>query len=929
MRIACLILAAAAPALAQDVPDYDRDVAPILTKYCAGCHNADDKEGGLSLASWADLQKGGENGQVVLAGGVESSRLIRVITGEDEPRMPPEDNEAPTAEEIKVLKAWISAGAAGPNGTSAPRKLMTPQIAPAAAVRKAITALDWSPTDQALAVGKFTTVELLDAQTMKPRWSFTKIEGKVNGVRFSADGRWLAVATGVTGLSGTALLLDTKTGTLVKEFRSHSDTLYAAAVSPDRQLLATAGYDRSIVLWDTQTGKQVRTLKGHNGAVFDIDFDPQGKVLASASADDTIKIWHVASGERLDTRSEPLDEQYAVRFSPDGKLLLGGGADNRVRIWRFVSRNKPRINPLVYARFGHEGPVTHIDFSANGEKLITAAEDQTLKLWETASFTPVHVFEHQPTTVSALALAPTGKRVLAGRIDGSWKAYPVPAAKAESASSKTTMALATPRLSKPAEISSLKEGEPNSKPDTAQAIQVPARISGHIDGSGDSDTDHFRFAAKAGQEWVIEVNAARNKSPLDSRIAVLHPDGSPVPRVLLRAVRDSYFTFRGKNSDIADDFRVHNWEEMELNEFLYANGEVVRLWLYPRGPDSGFKVYPGRGKRHGFFDTTPIAHALHEPCYIVEPYPVGTEFIPNGLPTFTINYENDDDPRRKMGKDSKLFFTVPRDGQYIVRIEDTRGFSGDDYKYELTVRPRQPGFKVRLTGANPTVNPGSGREFSVVADRLDGFEGPIRVDIGGVPDGFYVTTPIIIEAGQEMAFGTINAAPDAKAPSDEKAKATTVTATAFVNREKVQHTVGSLGTIKLAEKKQLLVTLKPNRESGPAVPGRPFELTISPGETITAHVVVERNGMKGRIDFGKDDSGRNLPHGVYVDNIGLNGLMIVDGQSEREFFITAAKWVPETTRMFHLRATAAGGQTSWPVILHVREQPAEITRRDR
>ena len=74
--------------------------------------------------------------------------------------------------------------------------------------------------------------------------------------------------------------------------------------------------------------------------------------------------------------------------------------------------------------------------------------------------------------------------------------------------------------------------------------------------------------------------------------------------------------------------------------------------------------------------------------------------------------------------------------------------------------------------------------------------------------------------------------------------------------------------------------------------------------------------------FGGEHSGRNLPHGVYVDNIGLNGLTLLVGESEREFFITAAKWVPETTRPFHLRAEVEGNQTSWPVKLHVRNPKA-------
>ena len=54
-----------------------------------------------------------------------------------------------------------------------------------------------------------------------------------------------------------------------------------------------------------------------------------------------------------------------------------------------------------------------------------------------------------------------------------------------------------------------------------------------------------------------------------------------------------------------------------------------------------------------------------------------------------------------------------------------------------------------------------------------------------------------------------------------------------------------------------------------------------------------------------------------MDNIGLNGLLIVEGQTERDFFITAAKIAPPGTRLFHLRATADGGQASKPVLIRV------------
>ncbi|MEM7599871.1 MAG: hypothetical protein AAF357_00475 [Verrucomicrobiota bacterium] len=96
---------------------------------------------------------------------------------------------------------------------------------------------------------------------------------------------------------------------------------------------------------------------------------------------------------------------------------------------------------------------------------------------------------------------------------------------------------------------------------------------------------------------------------------------------------------------------------------------------------------------------------------------------------------------------------------------------------------------------------------------------------------------------------------------------------------------------------------------------RVFE--IRPGETISGKLRAERPDFTARVEFGKDTSGRNLPHGVYIDNIGLNGLMIPEGQTEQTFFITAAPWVPAQERTFHFQTNANGKQTTRPVTIQV------------
>lgn len=902
-------------------PDYQQVVAPILQKYCAGCHNGDDHEGEFSVESFDELQKGGEHGAAVLAGDPGSSRMIRLVTGAAEPKMPPADKPQPTAEEVAVLKAWVEAGAKGPSGQEPDRtQLKVPSITPKAGLADPVTALDWSADGKLIAEARFGRVAILSAETLMPTATLDGVAGKVTALHF-APGNRLVTASGIPGLYGQAIIWDLASGKPIREIRAHRDVLYDAELSPNGEFLATCSYDRKIILWNVATGEQVRSFDGHTGAVYDIAFSPDGTALMSGSADDTCKVWQVATGERLDTLGQPLKEVYSVSFNPAGDLLTSVGADNRIRVWKFLSKEMPVINPQLTARFAHEAPVTQMRYSPEGQYIVTAAEDLSVKLWDAKSVMEIKEYGHQSDVVQALAFAPDGSSFVVGRVDGSVEKFATVAPSSPAPSSPVTAPVSATHTAAP--LQEVAESEPNNTPAEAMAITLPAKIKGAIHGKPNDqpDRDVYRFASKAGEAWVIEVDAAQSKSPLDSIVEVVDLEGNPIERVQLQAVRDSYFTFRGKNGNEVGDFRVFNWEEMELNEYLYANGEVVKLWLSPRGPDSGYIVYPGEGARYGYFDTTPVSHALSEACYIVEPYAPGAEITPNGLPVFKLYYQNDDESHRERGADSKLTFTAPKDGEYLVRIRDVRGFESDKHTYQLTVRPQKPDFQVTLQNRDLAVNAGSAKEFKLTAKRQDDYDGPIRVDITGLPPGFTSTSPITIQAGQNSAFGVIMAAADAPAPTPENSKTAKLTATATINGQEVSHEAGDFGELKRGDASKLTIKIVA-AEGGAKVTdpgdGSPLQVDIEPDQTIMLKVLVQRNGYEGNVPFGNETSGRNLPHGLIVGNIGLNGLLILEKQTERNFFISATNWAPEQERLFHLKTDVEGGQATAPVLIRVR-----------
>jgi hypothetical protein len=451
------------------------------------------------------------------------------------------------------------------------------------------------------------------------------------------------------------------------------------------------------------------------------------------------------------------------------------------------------------------------------------------------------------------------------------------------------------------------EREPNGVPAEAVALAVPGGANGRIAAPG--DVDLYRFDARKGVPLVVETAAAQRGSPLDTKIELLFPDGRPVPRVLLRAVRDSWLTFRPIDAN-AIGGRFWQWEEMDLNQLLYLQGEVVKLFLAPRGPDSQWDFFAAGGKRVTYFDTSATAHALDEPAYIVEPHPPGTTLPANGLPSFTLPYENDDDALRRLGSDSRLVFDPPADGAYLVRVRDVRGHGGERYAYRLAIREAKPDFAVSFDGLNPAIPAGSGRQFAVRVDRLDGFEGPVRVEFDGLPPGFQVTNPVTVEVGHFFSNATVWAAADAPKPAPEHAGAAKVVARATIGGREVVKELKGLGTLSVAEAPKVRVRLEPADGA--------TSIAVVPGKETAALLRIERAGFDDRVTFDVE----GLPFGVIVSDIGLNGVLIPEKETERRIFLSCAPWVAPQTRPCHARAREVGNPSSAPVPFTVTEPKA-------
>jgi cytochrome c5 len=97
------------PATKLAPPDLKRDVMPILEAKCNRCHGAKQKGGKLDLRTREAMLKGGNTGAAIEPGNADKSLLVELIHFNEMP--PKKAKPRVTADELKVLKDWIKAGA--------------------------------------------------------------------------------------------------------------------------------------------------------------------------------------------------------------------------------------------------------------------------------------------------------------------------------------------------------------------------------------------------------------------------------------------------------------------------------------------------------------------------------------------------------------------------------------------------------------------------------------------------------------------------------------------------------------------------------------------------------------------------------------------------------------------------------------------------
>jgi WD40 repeat protein len=161
----------------------------------------------------------------------------------------------------------------------------------------------------------------------------------------------------------------------------HQKAINAVDVDSEKGVIASASDDHSAMLWWLSSATPRMTLRGHREALLAIAVRPGDWLqVATGSRDDTIRLWDIQTGTEIRTLRGHKGDVSGVDFTNDGNQLVSAAADNTIMIWDLKSDSPKNVITSTHgARQIRCSPTRFVAASAGWHHMISIWNLSTLR----------------------------------------------------------------------------------------------------------------------------------------------------------------------------------------------------------------------------------------------------------------------------------------------------------------------------------------------------------------------------------------------------------------------------------------------------------------------------------------------------------------------------------------------------------------------
>ena len=403
---------------------YSREIWPVIQRNCQGCHQPALKKGTLDLTSYEAFEKGGMSGPVFVPREPGESLLLAHLTGDQQPRMPMEQDPL-SDEEIELFRKWIEQGAE--NDTPAQLSQRIPSGEPPTyRLPPVVTAIAYSSDGSLLAVSGYREVLLHSSDGSGLEARLLGISDRIQTLRFLPDGKTLLAAGGTPARFGEVQFWDVPSRKLKTSVIVCHDTLFGASVSPDSSKVAFGCSDKTVRVLEASTGRELLKISQHENWVLGTVFTLDGNRIVSVGRDRAAKLVDASTGAFVENINRLRGELTAIARHPGRSTVVIGGEDRIPFYYRTQRPRKRTIDDdttLIREFEKQAGEILGLAFSPDGRKIAVATASSSLPVYDVETGQRLYLCEGSKAGIYTVAFHPTGQQLAAGGFDGRVRIY--------------------------------------------------------------------------------------------------------------------------------------------------------------------------------------------------------------------------------------------------------------------------------------------------------------------------------------------------------------------------------------------------------------------------------------------------------------------------------------------------------------------------
>jgi WD40 repeat protein len=215
--------------------------------------------------------------------------------------------------------------------------------------------------------------------------------------RFSADSRRLLFADGL------AEIVDAATGRPILRI-VRGAPIFGVSFSPDESQIAAAEGDGRARIYSAADGEPTGRSFDHGGedGTYTVQWSADGARLMTVGGDSGAKVWDYARGNLIAALPPAIDDAFVfdAALSPDGRTAVTAEGRETVEL-RPVDGEGASVELS-----GHTDAVNSVSFDGSGDRVLTASDDGTARIWDAADGDQLQVLNNDGFPVRDAAFSP-------------------------------------------------------------------------------------------------------------------------------------------------------------------------------------------------------------------------------------------------------------------------------------------------------------------------------------------------------------------------------------------------------------------------------------------------------------------------------------------------------------------------------------------